>query len=301
MNTINTSEFYGTWSGHNTDQLQKLHNLARDLRPNKPVIWLAGDSSLDNKYWVPHSGPGGEPLEVEVPEIYERALSRSTPKPDVAFWMNHLYAQKATCINTAVEASMLRERDKELLDQDKFIRDNIRKDDVLVVSVGGNDIAMKPTLKTVLYMLCLAWFTRRSSIDKGTALALPYFTSIFKTKTEDYIKRLVSKMKPRTVIVCMIYFPLEFQYGQKSWADLALKFLGYHRWPARLQSAIRQMFELGTRKVRVEGSKVVPCALYDVMDGSRREQYTARVEPNDIGGRRMAERFKDILGKDIET
>ena len=34
--------------------------------------------------------------------------------------------------------------------QDKFIRDNITEDDVLVASVGGNDIALAPQLLTVV-------------------------------------------------------------------------------------------------------------------------------------------------------
>eukprot|EP00494_Astrolonche_serrata_P001454 UN01460 len=42
------------------------------------------------------------------------------------------------CINTSVEATTLRERwEGKMYDQDKFIRDNITKDDILVVSVGG--------------------------------------------------------------------------------------------------------------------------------------------------------------------
>ncbi|CAI6274213.1 unnamed protein product [Periconia digitata] len=295
----NTSEFYVEWSGHKIEHLQRFYAFAQQLRPRAPKIWLAGDSSLDNKYWVPGSGPGGDPLDVSVPEIYHLALSRPTPKPDVSFWMNHLYGEKATCINTAIEASMLRERDQILLPQDVFIREHIGKDDVLIVSVGGNDIAMKPTPTTVFQMLRIAWFNGLSSIQSGTAGGLPYFESIFKEKTEDYIKRLVSVTKPRAVIVCMIYFPLESKYGQESWADISLRLLGYDRWPGQLQSAIRQMFELGTRKVQVDGTKVIPCALYEVMDGSRKKEYTARVEPNEVGGRKMAERFKDILDQEL--
>ncbi|PVI03481.1 hypothetical protein DM02DRAFT_716750 [Periconia macrospinosa] len=296
---IITAEFYFEWSGHKVEHLQNFHSFARKLRPEAPVIWLAGDSSLDNKYWVPGSGPGGQELGVEVPEIYQQALTRATPKPDIAFWMNHLYGEKATCINTAIEASMLRERDNKLLPQDDFIRRNIRKDDVLIVSVGGNDIAMKPSAWTIYHMLSLAWLTSKSSIEDGNASSLPYFGSIFKKKTEEYISRLVSVTKPRLVIVCMIYFPLESRHNQESWADISLKCLGYDRWPDQLQTGIRRMFEMGTRQVQVEGARVVPCALYEVMDGTRKEEYTARVEPNQVGGRKMAARFKDILDKEV--
>jgi hypothetical protein len=37
--------------------------------------------------------------------------------------------------------------------QDAFIRDHITRDDVLIVSVGGNDIALSPTLRTAVNML----------------------------------------------------------------------------------------------------------------------------------------------------
>ena len=48
------------------------------------------------------------------------------------------------CINTAVEATSLNSRSwGMLLEQDEFIRDTIRPDDVLVVSIGGNGIVFE--------------------------------------------------------------------------------------------------------------------------------------------------------------
>lgn len=295
MRKISSSKFYAQYQGHPIEDLHTFHNITLRQRPGKPLIWFAGDSSLDNKYWVPGSGPGGDPLDVEVPEIYNQTLQRATPKPDVAFWTNHVLGDRATCINAAVEASMLRERDKTLLPHDEFVRDHIGKEDVLVVSVGCNDIAMKPTFSTIWRMLALAWLTPRSSIDQGSAWILGYFAHLFGTKTEDYVKRLCSKTKPRAVIICMIYFPLEAQYGQRGWGDTALKFLGYTKNPGKLQAAIKMMFEMGTKTVKVEGTDVIPCKLYDVLDGSNKEDYVERVEPSAIGGRKMAEVFKMLI------
>ena len=260
---------------------------------------MAGDSSLDNKYWVPGSGPAGDPLDVEVPEIYYHALRQPTPKPDVAFWMNHALGDRATCINAAVEASMLRERDADLLPHDEFIRDNIRKEDVLIVSVGCNDIAMSPSFSTIWRMLALSYLTGSFSIEKGDALCLPYFAHLFGTQTENYINRLCPKTKPRAVVLCMIYFPLEAQYGQEGWADLPLKALGYSRNPGKLQTAIRQMYEMGTKRVKVEGTEVIPCALYESLDGTCKEDYVARVEPSSRGGRKMAEQLMTLIDKII--
>jgi hypothetical protein len=264
-------------------------------------VYLAGDSSLDNKYWVPGSGPHGEPLEVEVPEIYHYTLNRPQPKPDVAFWMNHVLGNRATCINAAIEASMLRERADDLLPHDKFIRDNIQKDDVLIVSVGCNDVAMSPNFSTIWRMLMLSYLTGSASIEKGNAWCLPHFARLFGTQTEAYINRLCSKTKPRAVVLCMIYFPLEAQYGQKGWADLPLKALGYNSNPVKLQTAIRQMYEMGTKSVKVEGTEVIPTALYETLDGSCSEHYVDRVEPSSRGGRKMAEHFMALVDKLIPS
>ncbi|KAJ4301466.1 hypothetical protein N0V90_003558 [Kalmusia sp. IMI 367209] len=293
---INCYHFVGQWKGHPIEDLETFRHIALEQRPNKPIVYLAGDSSLDNKYWVPGSGLAGEPLGIEVPQIYRLTLDRPTPKPDVAFWLNHMLGKSATCINGAIEESMLRQRDDELLPQDQFIHDNIRKEDVLIVSVGANDIALRPTFSTIVRMLALAWLTLKSSIMNGTAWSLPYFARLFGTKTEAYINRLCSKTMPRAIILCMIYYPLEAQHGQRGWADLPLRLLGYNRSPGKLQAAIRKMFDMGTANVRVEGTEVVPCKLYEVLDGTRKEDYVARVEPSSQGGRKMAEKFKDLVG-----
>jgi len=57
-----------------------------------------------------------------------------------------------------VEATTLNERCFSLQPQDIFLRDNIGKDDILVVSIGGNDIALRPSICTIASMaglLCL--------------------------------------------------------------------------------------------------------------------------------------------------
>jgi len=61
-------------------------------------------------------------------------------------------------LQTLVEATTLSERCFTLKPQDEFLRDNIGKDDILLVSVGGNDIALRPSICTIASMaglLCL--------------------------------------------------------------------------------------------------------------------------------------------------
>jgi hypothetical protein len=93
----------------------------------------------------------------------------------------------------------------------------------------------------------------------------------------------------------MIYFPLESGLGQTSWADVQLKALGYNSWPGQLQAAIKALFETATRGIEVEGTEVVPCALHEVLDGRTVGDYTARVEPSEQGGKKMARKFVDLL------
>jgi hypothetical protein len=233
---------------------------------------------------------------VDIPEIYRVAFDQPHPKPDIAFWLNHFLGERATALNSAVEESMLRERDAGLLDHDKFIRDNIRSEDILIVSVGANDVALRPTLATMWHMLQLAWLTRRGSLERGTAWSLNHFIRMFRDQVQTYVSKLVEKQKPRAIIVCMIYYPLESTAGhQRSWADLQLQLLGYDRFPEHLQTAIRKMYELATQQIQITGTTVIPYALFEVMDGKNVNDYTARVEPSTEGGRKIASHFKEIL------
>ena len=291
LGKINRSRFYFEWKGHQIQDLTTFHAITTAQRPSKPIVYLAGDSSLDNKYWV----SSDEELQVEVPEIYKHTLDKPKPKPDVSFWMNHLLGDRATCINTAVEESMLRQRDQELLTHDKFVRDNIRPQDVLIVSVGANDIALRPLPCTIRHMLQLAWATPRSSLEKGTAGSLKFFNHMFGEKIQDYVDRMTAKTRPQAVVVCMIYYPLESGLGQQSWADTQLKALGYNTWPGQLQTAISTVYRTATQNIKVEGTEVVPCALHEVLDGKTAKDYTARVEPNEEGGKKMANKFVELL------
>ena len=287
---IDTARFYFQYQGHPIPDISTFRSITLSERPGKPIIYLAGDSSLDNKYWVPSTFR--EPLPVDVPSIYHSVLDQPRPKPDIAFWLNHFLGSSATALNLAVEASTLKERGERLLEHDVFIRDHISANDILVVSIGANDIALKPTFGTICHMLRLAWLTPRFLLNSWT---LTHFTNLFKTQVQTYVEKLVEKQKPHAIIVCMIYYPLENAGKQRSWADLPLRLLGYNRFPGQLQTAIGRMYELATKMVRVEGVEVVPCKLFEVLDGKRREDYEARVEPSVEGGRKIAVLLKGIM------
>ncbi|KAF1919887.1 hypothetical protein BDU57DRAFT_513195 [Ampelomyces quisqualis] len=289
---IDATKFYQEYKGHPLSDLVTFREITHAERPNKPVIYLAGDSSLDNKFWLSKSVAD---FDVKIPAIYDKTLEKPEPKPDVSFWLNHLLGERATCINTAVEESMLRERDHRLLSHDEFIRDNLRSEDTLIVSVGSNDVAFEPSPRTMAHMFQLAWLTPRRKLEDGTASALQYFRHMFRDDVQDYVTRLTSKTKPRAVVICMIYFPLQSQFGQKSWADLKLRALGYNSYPERLQLAIRSLYDIATKQIKVDGTRIVPCGLHTVLDGKHPELYTERVEPNEEGGWKMAVKFMELI------
>jgi len=47
--SIESSSYYGEYHGHKINHLKKILPLLR--AENDQLIWTAGDSSLDNKYW----------------------------------------------------------------------------------------------------------------------------------------------------------------------------------------------------------------------------------------------------------
>ena len=48
---IPAGPFYGEYHGHTQAHLERLHSALRG-QDSRPVLWLCGDSTLDNKYWL---------------------------------------------------------------------------------------------------------------------------------------------------------------------------------------------------------------------------------------------------------
>lgn len=281
-NKLSTTEFYNEYHGHKIIHLKTLLNCLKYLNPQKNYIYLAGDSSLDNKHWLTDNFQTAT-------NSYEFILNPPQMKPDVAYHINTLLTEtNYCCINAAIEESTIASRDNGLLPQDKFIKDNITNDDILVVSIGGNDIALKPSMATMYNMGVMMTMNDIKSIKKGPDVAwgMTHFITMFKDGVRNYILKVIGDKRPKKIIICMIYYPDEQSTG--SWADTSLGYLGYNTDPKKLQAVIRQIFIHATSKIEIEGSQVIPFPMFKLLNGKFTEDYVQRAEPSNLGGYKLA-------------
>lgn len=293
MSKVSAQRFYDCYYGHELSHLEQMLPILRSAtgsHEERRVIWLVGDSSLDNKFWLPDRW-------LQAVNGYEAALEPAIARPDVARLMNLevlLRGMPYVVVNAAVEESTIAERAGGLIPQDQFVRDNMRQGDVVVASVGGNDIALHPSLWTIWSMGMLVTVASDAAVQAGNASGMAHFVSMFGGGVEAYLRALCSKVTPALVIPCMIYFPHE-KPGD-SWADRTLGLLGYNRNPEFLQHVIKKLYELGTCRIRLPHVHVAPCPLFQLLDPSLDSQdYVARVEPSEIGGLKLAKGILDIV------
>eukprot|EP00457_Paulinella_chromatophora_P007732 gb/GEZN01007756.1/.p1 GENE.gb/GEZN01007756.1/~~gb/GEZN01007756.1/.p1 ORF type:complete len:394 (+),score=65.26 gb/GEZN01007756.1/:130-1182(+) len=288
---IMTSKFYKEWSGHPVQDLRVLIRAARDNKLR--IIWLLGDSSLDNKAWLEKFGLK------QATKLYDVILDKPVVRPDVAHCLNTMLLGEWIAINTAVEETTLARRIEGLLPQDELCRDMLGPDDVIICSIGGNDIALRPTSATKQKLMELLT-SPPDELKMGNAPALQYFIRLFKTDIESYLSAVTVKTKPSKVLVCMIYYPAESS-KQESWADMALQSMGYDSQPAVIQSLIKMLFLQATQAIRLRGTEVVPVPLFQILNPKDTTDYDNRVEPSAKGGEKMARAFYDILFKGLNS
>lgn len=91
---IDASKFYANYYGHPLEDLAILHTHLRE--GNRRVVWLCGDSSLDNKHWL-YPGGGGTKQGNQLKDDafcgdavagYEGILQPPRCVKDVAYWLN---------------------------------------------------------------------------------------------------------------------------------------------------------------------------------------------------------------------
>lgn len=106
-----------------------------------------------------------------------------------------------------------------------------RGKDILISSIGGNDIALRPSLSTIVNiataMIGATVFRAKEPIGLG------HFVDLFGKATAKYLSQIVPddpSQKPRAVIICMLYF-LDENSNAPSWAGATLATLKYNSEP----------------------------------------------------------------------
>ena len=131
--SVSFKDFYESGPGHKREHLQIISSI--DL----PKVYLTGDTSLDNKKYIGTKN-------YKAINGYENILNPSNMKGDVCFHLNYFLKAleiKYLVLNCATDDSAVCEKMTKLNQSDEFVRDNITENDILVVSIGGNDIALK--------------------------------------------------------------------------------------------------------------------------------------------------------------
>lgn len=297
---IAACDFYAEYHGHPLGQLETLINALR--QKDGDIVWLAGDSSLDNKHWLFAGGNKRDPRHLDNEDLtadavngYEELLSPARMVRDVAFWLNSLFASSGAslcCVNTAVEESTLADRRDGLKPHDELICNNLKPSDVIVISVGGNDVALRPSAATQMAMMQLMMAPPGSP---EFSQAHGHIVNMFKDQTEEYIKRLVKNSKVRAVVVCMIYYFDETPGN--GWCEGVLSQLRYNQMPGLIQGLINMTFEAATARVAVPGITIIPLQLSAALDGKTPGDYCQRVEPSVAGGRKMANLIAEAIDK----
>lgn len=322
---VRSGDYYSTFYGHREKYLKSILRCLREFHSKnnaKPIcIFLAGDSSLDNKAWLFQDMMqtsealnydfyrGGKTYSAKSVNGYEQILVEPEGMvKDINYWLNYklerinqensLNSEERMSffsVNTAVEATTLAERSGgcymccactlgKLLPSDTVILDNITEEDYLVVSLGGNDIALAPSIFTVIFLI-LILLCPYFLLFKWNPIVY-YFVVLFKHQVQLYLKKVTKKRKPKKIGVCCIYY-LDEVNGD-SWANCALFCLCYCTCPSVLQYRIKLIFELATSEIRLDGTEVIPIALFDALDGKSTNDYIQRVEPSISGGEKLA-------------
>lgn len=304
---LDSGAFAEEYHSHIIEHLAFARKTLQEKAGCSRFVYFFGDSSLDNKHWLFNAAMAktrqmdDEAIAGAAMNGWEHVLT-STMAKDVSYWMNRGAEERlgkaALCtVMTSIEESTVDDRETSrsgLLLQDAFVRDRITERDFLVVSVGGNDVALRPTLRTAVNMYMLV-NSPACLIKCGCAPGFGYFRRLFAKRVMRVVSRVVSKRKPQAVLVCMLYYLDEEAGG--SWADPVLQRLGYNSNPGKLQLIIRTLYASIVKEgLTIDGvQQVIPVPLFKVLDGKLHSDYLHRVEPSVSGGRKMAKAFLDII------
>lgn len=276
--TIQSTLFYANYKGHPIEDLGVLYRHFCGKR----IVWLVGDSSLDNKHWLYEDSKLVNDLTNPAycaPAVngYQDVLLPPRSVKDVCYWINTLLeGTEFVCINAAVEGACLQDSPNE---HDAFVSRHLRAEDVVICSIGCNDIALKPSMVTLAALAIGNYVVPRSFVEWALRWAPcnPLY-DLFYTQTKAYLERHFSKST--YTLVCTIYFPCDTGSG---WANRLLSRLDMDKTRDAIRSCYRYY-----HAALAETLNVVAVPLFKALDPADPADYKCRVEPSVQGGQKMA-------------
>ena len=179
--------------------------------------------------------------------------------------------------------------------------------DIMVLSLGGNDIVLSPSFSTIAALIGALCASSISSLESGTAWGLNTLIKLFRDDMQTYINALYDAgARPSAIIVLFPYLPERAgPHTQSSWADFSLKLLGYDSAPEKLERVMRAVYQRATcqlqppphSQTQTHHTRIIPLALFDgVLDSaSGSGDFIARVEPSAKGSAKIAQRLAEII------
>ena len=307
---VDSRTFYAEYHGHPIEDLFIVEQALRET--GRSIVWLMGDSSLDNKHWLyKNKFQAKEKCTMEDDSFCGNALNGmetvlfpTRSIKDVAYHVNVSLADlglgdKYCALNCAVEESTVANRqDGKMMEHDAFVKNHVREHDMIIVSLGGNDVALAPSKATMMAIGSLNYLTPALLVKNGWGLGMGHLGTIFRDGVEDLLKRVTEETTPSLCICSTIYYPCEKGTG---WADQMLDdMLGYTKSPSKLKCLIDACYDYFTSKITVPNCKMAYLHLGKVLDSQSEEDYDNRVEPSVQGGQKMGVAYAKLIKESLE-
>jgi len=252
--------------------IKYLNKIIKDIKEDRNIIYLAGDNLLYNKKLIKDRTKRFK----DFPENGLNKIIEGEILKDITYDINyHMKSEnKYLCINTVNKNDTLLNKTKYgylSTDQEKFLKNNITSDDILILSEGNNDIInslMNHTdehyddiRKNILELL------PKDNIDEQ----LGFLTDMLKTQIEEYIhKILLNYTTPKYIIILSMPYPCNTNnfYG-KLYDDLL--YIGINNENEvidKFKKLVNLIYKKITCEINVKNCIVIPVATFEVLDSS---------------------------------
>lgn len=176
------------------------------------------------------------------------------------------------CVNAAVEESCLKDAPSA---HDGFVLSHVKPGDFVVISIGGNDLILKPSNSVLMSMGVGTYLVPDSCIDTALSWLPNPLYDLFVTRTQEYVDMFY---KASRKVVYTPYFPCQSGVG---WASRLLDRINMDK----AQTTIRAVHNIYHKKLK---DITAAAPLYEALDCTNELDYKYRVEPSVQGGKKIS-------------